>query len=1746
MRKFSRLIWSVLLIGVVIFGFASCKAPEGEEPGETPSAVDEDVIYSEYVNSRIILGEGVFEEDVDPVRSAYYRVMGKEISVMTDKSQISDHEIIIGRTDRPLSERAYRHLSLFYEEEDFVGYVIVSDGRSVAIAFDERTFGENVAFDEGVECFAEEFMKGKSLKLSDGIIYRDAFDPIKKQKERDEEKVDKIWELKLSQLSAKLGDEAAASAIVDELKNIRFIYNNDHAIVKWLANLYDPETGGFYYSNSARNSEGYLPDLESTSGAIGIVESILLEYEGDLVDYFGEEISEKFVSFVKEKQNENGYFYHPQWKRSLIDENQERRTRDLLNALNILDYFGASPIYDTPNGVKGEGAVAAAAKLALPLKERGVAPASVILSAANDEIYIPPHLRTKEAFENYLSGLQIKDNAAEAFEKLSSELALYIIIDEMLEERKENYRLCDILKNFLKNNQNSSTGLWSKSADVTYEDAKTLINAIKLYDGLKTSIPLYNAILQTMVRILEFNFEVDDISCIATAWSALAVLVNNLKVYGNEGIRFEIENYLNGLYRSSPGLLETTKEHLLKFSRYDGAFSSAPEGNAAEMMGMPVAVPLMEEGDVRATLLATNSIWLSVFRVFDIGNVPIFTTSDRMMFQKTLLDMGVIIKNEVRKTPPIDFENTDIGESSDVRVEMASTYGTKAEVVFEDEERGNALRLYSPPDRKASTSDKFYFDMMTSVRKAGCFEFELDMCINDVSSYTNGENFAYLMFANDVYAIALNRKGNTIRFFEETSARAENSYSQDLGIRVEVGEWFNIRVEYYPGTAETVRIKIYFNGECVAVTDNYYDYYAAKYEGTGAPKQDSIGFAVYGLWGQEMDVLVDNILVEKTYKSYEAETSQRLNKNVDTKDKPQTLYDFEKENVGSVPSEFEVGGKEGSVSVTADADQNKLLSVSEGAGEIKLPLEQIGSGVNSGLIELDLIVSSSSAVGATYQISFNEYLYKERTFGALQLIVFEEGGSKYACFADVVSGKTGNVYSKIKLSTDVRYRLSFRIFFEENTMVASVDGEIICVSANVLAGCRKFYMGETAIEALTPSLKSTLLIDNLVCARVKGDYEEVTSPDIPREDHSFDGTDNMELTGVSPADGVLSFAGEGAEKEVRIPVNTRVNVPTMAFVGVDIKTLEASEGSLKISFIDSSEKIIAAFDLVLGGADVELYEHTANGRYKAPIHVIKKSEFTLSFEYSSDEESFNVLVDGEYEAASSLTYTFGEKASEPAYLSISTVGSAGFVIDNLYAERSYGIFKPQRVSLENTDSADEINTYETSSFASLPTSISTQFGSSSSYFKIREGSPSGNVSKVLEFYTAHSSSDYAFFKRSSTSSDANAAFFETDIMLVLTSENWISAELCLQSKVSGTPSQYTFNVVANSKGEALEVKGAGGKDFVKTLDVKEGEWFKLRIEYRDTPDDFNYDGYRDCIFRAYVNGVLVGEGKTHNYPTAVQSYDTVHQLRFAAYGSSEGKIYFDNTTLGQCKMEYAKPIPPDTDTLTYTPGVITNKTKFTFGNKASTAKIIEMANAEDAANKVLSFYSSKGSSDNMAISPTLTSETANGITLETDIMISPRSGETVLYIEPQASNGKAAFRLTVKASLGGDVTISSADIPETVIGKSGEWMHIRIDYMNPRVDYDGDRRLDILYKIYVNGSDEAAAVGHKPYISGTLYDPMELEEYNLSVSAESEADIYLDNTRFWQTELVADEAPEFDYSEKEYYGNTGSDESGWS
>ena len=111
------------------------------------------------------------------------------------------------------------------------------------------------------------------------------------------------------------------------------------SVLDWLASLYDPKSGGFYYSVSARDNDGFLPDLESTYQAIYLLQLGGMYKTGPVPEeIMPREIQDGFVKFAETLQDDSdGYFYHPQWGKKI---GFSRRGRDLMWAKGLIGKFG--------------------------------------------------------------------------------------------------------------------------------------------------------------------------------------------------------------------------------------------------------------------------------------------------------------------------------------------------------------------------------------------------------------------------------------------------------------------------------------------------------------------------------------------------------------------------------------------------------------------------------------------------------------------------------------------------------------------------------------------------------------------------------------------------------------------------------------------------------------------------------------------------------------------------------------------------------------------------------------------------------------------------------------------------------------------------------------------------------------------------------------------------------------------------------------------------------------------------------------------------------------------------------------------------------------------------------------------------------------------------------------------------------------------------------------------------------------
>ena len=405
----------------------------------------------------------------------------------------------------------------------------------------------------------------------------------------------------------------------------------DGDLIYWIANLYDPAIGGFYYSESGRDNDGFLPDLESTRQAISWIRTMgTPEIFGDYKDIYPEWMQKQVIRFVKERQDKNGYFYHPQWPRELTDSKPHRRGRDLNWACQLREWFGDAPTYDTPNGVRGNGLLWDGT----PACDFEPRDDGDVVSVPKEEL-VTPHLKDKESFEKYLDGLLVEYTSWYPLgNRLEAEGVQISMRDKKLREMGADYSLCDILANWLNSHQHAETGLWD-NGEISNSTICGLLKVSGAYNNIQRPIPNAEQGIKSAIALMNTDYEPDSVCSVLNPWYAVNNLLSNIRHYGNgsseEGARIEAE-YRKYVFEHAPEMIKATKKRILRFKKPYGAFSFAPDYSSNLSQGHPVAVWKSFEGDVNATSISTASVIGHIIILLGVERVPVFTVADKMRF----------------------------------------------------------------------------------------------------------------------------------------------------------------------------------------------------------------------------------------------------------------------------------------------------------------------------------------------------------------------------------------------------------------------------------------------------------------------------------------------------------------------------------------------------------------------------------------------------------------------------------------------------------------------------------------------------------------------------------------------------------------------------------------------------------------------------------------------------------------------------------------------------------------------------------------------------------------------------------------------------------------------------------------------------------------------------------------------------------------------------------------------------------
>jgi len=217
----------------------------------------------------------------------------------------------------------------------------------------------------------------------------------------------------------------------------------------WLADRYDPASGGFFYAASSPRL-AKTPDIESTAQALNILE------RAGLLGGMPEPMRRRLVSFFQRKQDsDTGYFY---------DEDPAMRQDDVMVARalgysrNALGKLGGAPLYPLP----AEAA--------------------------------PPYTQSPEAYARWLRSVPLS-NGWRGCDRLCGSQAYLKLLPEPA--RSEFVR---VALHFFEEIQDPATGLWGEGRP--YVRLSGAFKLLTFYRAFGSPMPRGNALYRSVLRCL--------------------------------------------------------------------------------------------------------------------------------------------------------------------------------------------------------------------------------------------------------------------------------------------------------------------------------------------------------------------------------------------------------------------------------------------------------------------------------------------------------------------------------------------------------------------------------------------------------------------------------------------------------------------------------------------------------------------------------------------------------------------------------------------------------------------------------------------------------------------------------------------------------------------------------------------------------------------------------------------------------------------------------------------------------------------------------------------------------------------------------------------------------------------------------------------------------------------------------------------------------------------------------------------
>ena len=1492
-----RIFLFVLAFALSVSCFSSCQFNLGADPGSGGDAKPENFILGDGEELNFVYSQDIHYSFISMIESELYS-HNVVVRAVPPTSEVGAHELVIGKLDRPISKTAYDRLDrMTKNNKGDLGFLIYSDGTSLAIAFDEDT--DNIALAKAVDHLIDEILSDE-VALAQGVVFEQTVNVYDYYGELDDRRDAEVW----AKLSASYDPD-----VVDAVRSYMSIYDGEK-LMKWLINLFDPGicvckdlyglnecqketdpenapeycklcgTGGFYFSNSARDTVGFLPDVESTLQALGLLAALGMgsDYATLLPEWMGDKIAE----FTVNLQDPDGFFYHPQWGKAIA---VSRRSRDLNWSKNILEKYGVKSKYPLADS----GAVATSSGLTVRLGGSSVAAVSKLVMAEG-EAFIPDHLKTLEAFKDYLENtLDFYNKAYPAGNELGSQ-------SSQIAARGQEY--VDAMFEHMDKAQNEN-GTWHSTPG--YYAINGLMKISGIYKNFGREIKNADKAALACFDAIMSEDNPGGIVDVWNAWVAISYVLENVKLFAENGAEKEAE--IRALViKNSAGAITATRDKVVKFSRDDGSYSYVQTGNCTHSQSAPVAVPGHSEGDVNGCMIATTQMIGFMFSVLNMNSYKPQLCGQRE--KAIMLDM-IDELSPVNKLSgavdmsgePLDFDYDDIGETPEYdgisSVIGNGANGSTVKVTDDPRGNGNVLSFNTEPQ----SYDKVNFMHMGTSTRASCIVFTAEMCFrsatvtNDFIRIEMGENID----STGAYRLSFRpMTDGSIGIYDNSSAYVDNCMVNYLGESVDIGEWFKLRIEYYPGeaTAETVRAKVYFNDKLLSISDNYFDYYGKKFTDSGSPMKTPSLTRIQALTSTDAEILLDNVhayyskdvyAYEELHEDYR---SDPYSVNVDKVAQSAPVYDF---NNGSYPEEFTVNKGDGAADLI-DLAEGKALSLSGGAS-VNIPATRTAAFANYASVSFDLI-AASTATATVGSVELHQFGKSDGLLNRFTFKVDTLDANKVLTVSEAAKGSTIRNFN-IPFG-DGKVNLKIEYYYKDSIILFYLDGELLGMSSEFTPISKRQVFNDLLITG-----NDGMTVDNVTVEHGNKDYMSTMEPQEPGFTHSFDnGLGDIEVSGTGA--GVKDYALEvpcTGNSTVTVPANLRDLVMNVNVIEFEMElTGNTKIGSHILSIVDENGDKIISFAIGQKSGVGYVYENTALGTHPTAIvefDATKKVEFTL--EFYEIERICKIFINGKYAAGSALVYSAENASLTPTDLTIdSTSACQGYRLDNVVFDRLRKGYIKETVA-NKEDKSPEI-TFGYSAGNDYPSNVKAEIKSSAPIPVIVETMRDGSLDKVLKFDTRSGGGDELIVTQTEQMSGASSYVFKADILFEKGSEG--SYQLYIGSANGSILAIYYFGV---NNGNVTyyyryDVDGARVMSDVYVLG-KAGEWIEFSFVF------FNRGANSIPHIKTYADGSLVADHIGVEYPRADQMHKP-GKVTFYGTSSGNGTMYVDDISFKGSDEKY--------------------------------------------------------------------------------------------------------------------------------------------------------------------------------------------------------------------------------------------------